>query len=187
MPYTPWFPEPGSYIKYFDPVVRAVRYRQLLWRRGPMMYPRRMAALAANTKASQPINYDELNPADTNEHIYLAYIGFKPGCRFYIYHPADLKLLRWDARIDDIDEDLTAALTWEESPYEFPSFAIGIERDRYPGIQPFNLEDRTINPEFIIVASVYKVVEHEAIPEDILQRLESGSVRAHPWDFGGEL
>ena len=189
MSYLPWFPEPGSYIRYMDykgATPGAVKYRKLTWRRDPLRYPRRLVSVAAGSKGDALV-LDELNPSADKKHLYLAYLGFKPGFLFYLWHPFDIKLLKWDERITDIDEDLTATMTYEESPYEFPVKSIGIERDRYPAVQARNISPVSMNPEVIVIASQYKVVEHEALTEDELAKLQSGAMRSYPWDFGGEL
>ena len=187
MSYTPWFPEPGSYIRYFDHTTKAYKYRRLLWRRDPMKYPYRFGSVAAGSSGTAK-NFDELNPSETAKHIYLAYLGVKPGFLFTLWHPYDIKNLKWDEDIKDIDEDLTANISYEESPYEFPTKAIGIEHDRYPGVTPNkNISGETKNPEIIWVAAIYLVKEHGDLSQDELTRLQTGQLRSYPWDFGGEL
>jgi len=187
MTFTPWFPEPGSYIRYFNFDVKEYRYRKLLWRRDALRYPYRYAAVTAGSAGTSK-TFDELNPADTKKHIYLAYLGLKPGFLYTLWHPYDVKILKWDENITDIDEDLTAVLDYESSPYEFPSKAIGIERDRYPAVRPEkNISGETKNPEIIWVASMYVVKEHGDLSPDEIARLQSGALRSYPWDFGGEL
>ena len=187
MSYMPWFPEPGSYIRYYDAVARQVRYRRLLWRRDPLKYPRRILALSSGSKRSSGLVLDELNPSETKEHLYLAYIGVKPGFLFYIYHPYDIKVLKWDEDVTDIDEDRVANISYAQSPYEYPTYHIGIDRDRYPAIQPYNVTNRTMTPEIMVLAALYKFVPHAKLSDDERNRLESGALRSHPWDFGGEL
>ena len=187
--YTPWFPEPGSYIRYLDYATgeAVFKYRKLEWRRDPMRYPLRLSALSAGSKATDPVNLDEINPSSDKRHIYLAYIGVKPGFLYYLWHPVDIKTMKWDERITDIDEDLVACLTYESSPYEYPTKTIGVEHDRYPGIQPKNISGETKTPEIIIIAALYKVVEHEKLSQDEIAKLQSGAIRSFPWDFGGEI
>lgn len=184
--YMPWFPEPGSFIKSFDFESKTYRYRKLLWQRDPMKYPRRMSSVAAGSK-SDGVTFDELNPSSTKKHIYLAYLGVCPGFAAYLWHPYDVKNLKWDETIDDITEDLVANITYRESPLEFPTKMIGIERDRYPMVQMKNLSGETKTPEIIWVASLYVVKEHSEISADELSKLETGAIRAFPMDFGGEL
>lgn len=186
MPYMPWFPEPGSYIRYYDPADQRIKYRRLTWRRDPLTYPRRLPQLAAGVKGDT-VTLDEVNPSETKKHIYLTYLGVKPGFLFYLWHPYDIKNLKWDEDITDIDEDLVAKVDYESSPYEFPTKAIGIQHDRYPAIQARNITNVTRTPEMVLVAAMYRVVEHNDLSDDERSKLESGAIRSHPWDFGGEL
>ena len=185
--YSPWFPEPGSYIKFFDFPSREYRYRRLLWQRDPMRYPRRFPSVAVATKSST-ITFKDINPSETKKHIYLAYLGLKAGFLYYLWHPFDIKNLKWDETANfEIDEDLTAALTYESYPFEFPTKMIGIEHDRYPSVQAYNISNRAMNPEVVWVASLYVVKEHAELSPDELSRLQSGQLRSYPTDFGGEL
>mgnify|MGYP001617288321 CR=1 FL=1 len=187
MTFGPWFPEPGSYIRYFDSDSKEYRYRRLLWRRDPLKYPFRFAAVAAGATGTSK-DFDELNPSETKHHIYLAYLGLKPGCLFSLWHPYDIKNLKWDENIIDIDENLTAVLDYESSPYEYPTVSIGIAHDRYPAVEPkVNISGVTINPEVIWIASLYVVKEHNELSQDELLKLQNGSIRSYPWQFGGEL
>lgn len=187
MTFMPWFPEPGSYIRYFDSKRKEYMYRRLLWRRDPLKYPYRFASAAAGADADGK-DFDELDPSDSKGHIYLAYLGVKPGYLYSLWHPYDIKNLKWDEQITDIDEDLTANITYEESPYEFPTKAIGIEHDRYPNVTPQkNISGETKNGEIIWVAALYVVKEHSELSSDEITRLRSGQLRSYPWDFGGEL
>ena len=187
MPFGPWFPEPGSYIRYFNHERKEYRYRRLLWRRDPMKYPYRFPSVAAGS-SGDAVTFDELNPSDTKKHIYLAYFGVKPGFLFCLWHPYDIKAMKWDEDVRKINEDLTANISYEESPYEYPTKAIGIEHDRYPAIEPKkNISGETKNPELIFVAALYVVREHGELSQDELARLKSGALKSYPWDFGGEL
>lgn len=187
MPYMPWFPDPGTFIRYLDtsggPAV--VKYRKLVWRRDPFKYPRRFAAVAPGASGTA-ITFDELNPSDAKKHIYLAYLGVSPGFLFCLWHPYDVKNLKWDEDITDINEDLTAHITHEESPYEYPTKAIGIDHDRYPAVQPNqNISGLAKTPAVIWIASLYNVKEHKELTDEELSKLESGAIRSYPWDFGG--
>jgi len=186
MSFMPWYPDPGSYIRYYDKDLQEIRYRKLTWKRDPLKYPRRLPAIAAGIKGD-PLTFKEINPSDDKHHIYLAYLGVKPGFVFYLWHPFDVKNLKWDERISEVDEDTVANITWEESPYEFPTKIIGIQHDRYPAVQPKNIFGATKTPEVIWIVAMYKVIEHTQLSEDELARLKSGSLRSYPIDFGGEL
>ena len=187
MPYRPWFPEPGSYIKYRHAEKKEITFRRLEWRRDPFKYPMRLSSLAAGTKQTNPTVFEDLNPSETKKHIYLAYLGVKPGFIYYLWHPFDIKNLKWDERIEDVDEDTVANIGYEESPYEYPTKALGIEHDRYPAIQPYNVSGSTKTPEIIWMAALYVVKNQEDLSEEEVSKLRSGSLRSYPWDFGGEL
>ena len=188
MSFSPWFPEPGSYIRYFDHDQKEYRYRRLLWRRDPLRYPYRFPAVTAANVGVASKDFDELNPSATKHHIYLAYLGLRPGFLFCLWHPYDIKLLKWDENITQIDENLTAVLDYENSPYEFPTKSIGIEHDRYPAVEAKkNLTGETKNPEIIWVASLYLTREHTELSSDEISKLQSGAIRSYPTDFGGEL
>lgn len=186
MSYMPWFPEPGSYVKYYDVEAEAYKYLRLMWCRKPYIYPFRLPQVAADTKGDT-ITFDEINPSQDKKHRYLTYIGVKPSFLFYLWHPYDIKSLKWDEKIEDIDEDLVACLSYEESPYEFPTKHIALEHDRYPALQAKNVSGETKTPEIIWVGALYKVKEHEDLSPDEIAKLESGALRSYPWDFGGEL
>jgi len=187
MSFTPWFPEAGTYIRYFDFDRKEYRYRRLLWRRDPFTYPYRFASVAAGAGASMKA-FDELNPSETKKHIYLAYLGVKPGFLFRLWHPYDIRNLMWDEDVTTIDEDLTGCLTYESSPYEYPTKSMGIEHDRYPGVEPKkNISGEAKNPEVIFIGSVYVVREHHELSQDELARLQAGTLRSYPWEMGGEI
>lgn len=189
--FMPWFPEPGSYIRQFlgtnadgTPVYG---YRQLLWRRDPLKYPYRFASQAAGNKSTNGKSFDELECDTKKKHIYLAYLGVKPGFRFFLWHPYDIKNLKWDEDVTTIDENLTANLTYQESPYEYPTKMIGIQGDRYPNVQPMNISGETKCAEIIFVAALYKVREHADLTSEEVSQLNSRQLRSFPIDFGGEL
>ena len=186
MPYTPWFPDPGTFVKYFDEKKKEYRFRKLLWRRDPLVYPRRLPAVAAGSKG-EPLIFEEINPSKDKDHIYLAYLGVAPGFLYYLWHPYNVKNLLWDERIADIDDDLTAWISYEESPYEYPTKYIGIDHDRYPSIEALNISGSSAHPAVIWVASLYKMVDHEDLSDSERAKLQSGDMRSYPWDFGGEL
>jgi len=184
--YTPWFPDPGTYIKYFDITTKEYRYRRLLWRRTPLTYPLRLPEVAAATKGNTTV-CDEINPSEDKKHIYLTYLGVSPGFLYYLWHPFDIKSLKWDEKIEDIEEDLTARISYEQSPYEYPTKAIAIEHDRYCAIQAKNVSGETKTPQVIWICALYVVKEHTELSGDEISRLQSGQLRSYPWDFGGEL
>lgn len=190
--FMPWFPEPGSYIRQYMGInpengMAIMRFRQLLWRRDPLVYPYRFASQAAGNKSTNGVSFDELECSTYKKHIYLAYLGVCPGFLFYLWHPYDKKSLKWDEDIKTIDEDLTAGLTWRASPYEHPTKMIGIEGDKYPNVQPKNISGETKSAEIIWIAALYKVREHEDLTADEVNQLNNRQLRSFPIDFGGEL
>lgn len=184
--YTPWFPDPGSYIRYWDTTTRTVKYRHTQWRRMPITYDQRFASLAA-AATSNPVSLPDIRPSKDKSHIYLAYLGIRPGVMCEVYHPTDAKILKWDEAIDDIDENKTGVIDYRSSPFEFPVFAIGMDYEHYPALKFRNVSGEALNPWISIVAAMYLVVEHEKLSPDELQRLNDGRLKSYPWDFGGSL
>jgi hypothetical protein len=186
MPYMPWFPEPGSYVKYYDIKSKEYKFLRLMWKRAPYTYPMRLPQLAAAAKGDA-ITFSEINPSSTKKHRYFLYLGVKPGFQYYLWHPYDIKSLKWDEQITAISEDNVAKITYEESPYHFPTKAIALERDRYPAVQARNISGETKTPEIIWIGALYVVKEQVELTADELARLQTGQLRSYPWDFGGEL
>lgn len=186
MSFMPWFPEPGSYVKYFDIDAKEYKFLRLMWSWKPFVYPFRLPEVSAGSKGDAK-NFDELNPSDKKRHRYLAYLGVKPGFLYYLWHPYDVKSLKWDEDITDIDEDLVARISYEESPYEYPTKHIAIEHDRYPALEAKNISGETKTPEVIWIASLYVVKEQNELSADELAKLQSGQLRSYPWEFGGSL
>jgi len=182
----PWFPDPGSYVKYYDVVAKGYKYLRLMWSRKPYIYPYRLPRLDATIKGNTVV-FDEINPSSDKKHRYLVYLGVKPGFLFYLWHPYDIKSLKWDEKIEDVEEDLVARISYEESPYEFPTKHIALEHDRYPALQAKNISGETKTPEIIWVGALYVVKEHSDLTPDEISRLENGTLRSYPWDFGFEL
>ena len=117
----------------------------------------------------------------------MTYLGVKPGFNYYLWHPYDIKTLKWDESITEIDEDTVGNISYEESPYEAPTKILWIEHDRYPMVQAKNLTGKTANPEVIFIAMLYVVQEHEDIDSDTLAKLRAGAIESMPIWFGGEL
>ena len=182
MSYTPVFPPSNQIISYFDYAKKRDEYLQLISKRGPIKYPFRMAAVAAGVKGTNK-NFDEINPSMTKEHVYLAYLGFKPGFLYYIWHQYDQKILKWDEDINDIDEDLVAS-DYETSPYESPALPLLILHDRYPGIQAKNVSGESKHPEVVFIATGYK---YKVITDERARyALGTGDMKSVEWEAGGE-
>ncbi len=186
MAYMPWFPEPGSYVKYYDTKVKAYKFLRLMWKRAPYVYPRRLPSISATTKGD-PVTFKEINPSHDKRHRYLVYLGVKPGFLYYLWHPYDVLNLKWDEQLTEIDEDLASVIDYESSPYEYPTKSIALEHDRYPSIKAKNISGETKTPEIIWMGALYVVKEHSELSVDEISRLDNGILRSYPWDFGGEL
>lgn len=186
MSYTPWFPEPGSYLKKFDVTSKEYKFLRLLWSRDPFTYPFRFPSLAADTKSSSQ-DFEDLNPSEAKNHIYLAYLGVKQGFRYFLYHPIDIPHAKWDETPKAIDDDISKSFTSEQSPFDFPTKSIAIEHDRYPGLTALNISGVTNYPEVIWIASLYVVQPHEKLTKEEIDKLRNNQIRSYPWDFGGEI
>ena len=86
--------------------------------------------------------------------------------------------MKWDEVIEDIEEDETANLEYNDSPYEDPKFYIFITRDRYPGLVVKNITNRTIYPQVIWYAAKYDYEEVKDV--ELLDKLRRGIVRSYP-------
>ena len=87
MPFTPTrdLPKPEDYLRYFDAIAKETKFIKLVDRRGPISYPYRMPAVAAGSKGDA-ITFDEINPSETKNHVYVAYLGLCKGFLFYLWH-----------------------------------------------------------------------------------------------------
>jgi len=185
--YLPWFPEPGTYIRYWDTDAKVTKFAFLLDRRMPYKYPIRLDQLAAATKSTNGFTFRDLNPSDSKEHIYMAYLGVKPGFTYELWHPYNVKTLKWDERLQDIPEDSAAHIEYEDSPYEHPTKAIWISRDNYPNVRPKNMLGYTATPEIIWLAAKYVHTPHEKLAVGVISQLQSGMIPALRADFGGDI
>ena len=178
-------PAPDSYIRYWNPSTRQTEFMRLLTRRGPLTYPRRYAEVAAEAQGPE-IVFDELNPSEAKNHIYLAYPGLSKGFLWEVWHPYNIRTLSWDEDITDIDESLTRTLTYEDSPYEAPTYPIWILHDRYSMLRPRNISGETKNPAVNWLAYVYQVIPNERLTERERSSLLNGTLRSAWVDVGGE-
>lgn len=179
-------PAPESYVRYWDADARETRYMRLLSRRGPLYYPKRYPAVAAGALGAE-IVFSELNPSTAKRHIYLAYPGLSKGFLWNLWHPYSIKALAWDEDIRAIEEDLTAVLHYEDSPYEAPAYPVWIQHDRYPMLKPRNVSGESKNPAIMWVAYVYLRAPQEELTERELSNLRNGTLRSLWSDFGGEI
>jgi len=192
MPIMPRFRAPGDYLRHFgssvahpqeDPEKR-FRYIQLQERMAPLKYPYTFASVASGAKSAD-VTFDELQP--DNIHIYETYLGVKPGARIFLWHPYDKKILKWDEKIEDIEEDDTANITHEESPYEAPEYSIWIKRDGYPLLNAMNITwpGKAITPEIIWLAAMFKF--EEITDPVLLDMLKKRKIPSLPMSFGGAI
>lgn len=184
-PPTVFFPEPNTYVRFWDPDKKATQYEELLNRNYPYNYPRRLQSVSPGGKTAL-LQFKELNPAAGKNHRYLAYLGLQPGALYYLYHPYNYKTLKWDESITVIEDDLTGTILPQQSPYNSPRKAIWITPDRWPAVEAMNVTDRNSVPAVIFVAARYLVRPHSEIPTVTLRQLELGSIHSYPVDAGGE-
>ena len=193
----PKFEEPGYYIRYYGARIdkpaeepeKKFRYIHLLEREGPLKYPYTFASVAVGSK-TDAFTFKELDPS--TEHIYQAYLGVVPGVQVYVWHRYDEKILKWDEKIEDINEDDVANITQDESPYDAPSFEIWIAPGkRYPALVCKNVTDRlyqggaSIKPKIIWIVSKF-TFEHVIDPE-LLDKLVKQKIPSEPITFGGRI
>ncbi len=181
------FPAPGTYVKYWDFTKKTFQYLRLLQYEFPLRYPRRLGSVAVGGK-TDTISFRDLNPSDDKNHRYLAYLGVRPGALYYVWHPFNYLTRKWDENPTVfIQDDLTGALTAEQSPIEAPTLGLWIEHDRYPAVQALNIMDRATVPEVLWIAAKYHVQLHSEIPAHTLLHLQTEAIPSMPISFGGEL
>lgn len=148
----------------------------------PLKYPYSFPSLASGSK-SDDVTFDELDPDE--DHVYQAFLGINPGIRVQVWHPFDIRILKWDERIEDIDEDATANLVHDESPYDDPEFSIWISHTRYPALRVENITPRSFIPRVRWVAA--KFTFEAVIDPDLLDKLKRKKIPSEPVMFGGEF
>ncbi len=184
-PPTVFFPEPNTYVRFWDPDKKATQFEELLTRNYPYNYPRRLQSVSPGGKTGQ-IQFKEINPSKTKNHRYLAYLGLHPGALYYLYHPYNYKTLKWDEAMVIVADDLTGMIMSQQSPYGSPRKAIWITPDRWPAIEALNITNQTIVPEVIFVAARYLVRPHAEIPMAVVDQLQRGIIPSYSVDAGGE-
>lgn len=201
----PRFSEPGTYKRYLganilndqDPTVK-IRYILLQERVYPLKYPfqftsTQAAPIAAGAK-TDPFTFRDLDPKPG--HVYETFLGLTPGARYQLSHPFDIRQLKWDEKIQDITEDYTANLEYDESPIDAPTFRIWIPQGkRYPSIVAQNITDSlyqggsSISPEVLWIAAKWRVVEanERNTPPALWAQLQTDTRMSEPITFGGEF
>ncbi len=176
-------PPPDSIIRFFNYQTKQTEYLELGYRRGPMTYPRRYAAVTPGSK-SDPLTFSELNPSETKGHLYIAFLGLSPGFLYYLWNPYDVKVLKLDEDINDIDEDLVA-IDPKDFPYDDPRFPVVLMHDRYPALEAKNISGETKNPA--VMWKVYQYTYKQVKQERELFNLRAGATPSLSMDTGGEM
>lgn len=200
----PSFAEPSSYIRYVGPVIAhasqrspeggsetKLRFIRLNAREAPLKYPFRFASVAPGARsAAQNFGDLELLPS----HIAQVFVGVSIGGRARIFHPFDERVLRWDqATMDDITEDDTGNLEYEDSPIDEPSFEMWLAptENFVPGIDVVNVLStprRTMDIQVLFVAAkyTYEFVTQERDPETH-DKLRKFQIPSRQVTFGGKI
>jgi len=185
LPPTVQFPEADTYVKYWDTELRSYLYLHLVERDMPLRYPRRISSVAPGSKTDLSI-FDEIDPSERKHHVYKVYIGCYPGFLYHLWHPYDVKQLQWDERIQDIDEDLAATITYEESPYDAPTKGIWVIHERYPGLEVRNVGRQTYTAKVFLFGAKYRVEYDDELSASIKNDLQGGQIPSSPITIGGE-
>lgn len=169
------FLSPGFYVRWWDIDKKKFTFLKLLEREAPLKYPYTFAALTAGSTSTETF-FNELDPS--KRHIYQIFLGVRPGVKVYIWSPYDEKRLKWDEDISDIEEDETATVEYEDSPYEDPQFQLWVIRDRYPGLKIKNIINRTLYPQIIFIGAKFNY--EEVTDTEILDKLKRGVIKSTP-------
>lgn len=185
LPPTASFPESDSYVKYWDYSLRSWRYLHLVERDLPLVYDKRIASVAPGSKSSLAI-LDELDPSEDKHHVYKFYLGVYPETWVHLFHPFDVKMLMFDERISNINENTVAVIRNEESPSDAPTKSFWVIHERYPGVEVRNVGRRTFTVGVRLLGAKYRVEYDEEISADTKNKLTSGEVPSLPIGVGGE-
>lgn len=183
----PKFQEPDTYLRYYDFADRRWKYIWLIERDGPIIYPFRFASLAPGSEQSQASTFEDLATSETASHIYQVFLGLYPLTWYKLWHPYNVRLLDLDRREDDLNEDLTSILRYEESPHDAPQVNIWVNASRYPGIQPRNVGIRSFHPKIEFTIMKFRVANDEELTSDVKNELQNGTRPSVPITFGGEI
>lgn len=201
MPRLPKFAEPSTFVRFYGgkanwPRVEAsdteLQYIRLLARESPLKYHFRFASVGAGVVASQKTFGDlELKP----EHIAQVYVGVSYGARARLYHPLDVRLLKWDELVKDVQEKDTANIEHEDSPLESPRKEIWIAptNNLVPAMDVENimthvLPARSIDVHLMFLAALfqYEFVDRASEPE-IYEKLVRSQIPSRFITFGGKV
>lgn len=184
LPATVTFPEPGTYVRYWDQVEKRYKFLRLVERDFPYVYPRRLSTVAPGGKTSR-LQLREIRADKVKKHRYMAYVGVQPGAYYYIFNPYDVENLRWDEQIDDIDRDMTGWISYEESPYDAPTKFFWVQPQQFPAVEAINVHSASINPEIIVIAAKYQVLEESDLDPVTLEKLRTEVISSIQISFGG--
>lgn len=185
LPPTVTFPQPDTYVKYWDYAMRSWRYMHLVERDLPLIYDKRIERVAPGSKSALSI-FDELDPSADKHHVYKFYLGVYPDEWVYLWHPYDNKQLTLDERISQINDNTVAVVRYEESPADAPTKGIWIIHDRYPGIEVRNVGRATFVVAVKWLGAKYRVEFDDEISADTKNKLGSGEIPSSPIGIGGE-
>ncbi|MEW6624554.1 MAG: hypothetical protein AB1420_15770 [Bacillota bacterium] len=175
----------GYYFRIWDEEAKKWDYYYVSEIEKPLIYTYTFPSTAAKTKATVH-NFEDLNPhkdvVDNNKVIYRyfhqCFIGVAPEGYYYIWHPYTEKMLKWHEKIEDIDEDETAYIDYERSPFDNPEFELWVTRDRYFGIEPKNMATEAKKPKVRILAAEIKA--EKIYDEALLAKLEKKEIPSIP-------
>ena len=186
------WPEPGGYVKYWDDVANEMRYERLDLRGFPLKYPFRLATTAPGSKTAR-VSFSDLQPfeqtgsARVPNHRYYAFMGVSKGAKFYVYHPYNYQTEKFDQRVQNVQEDMTGDLEYDDSPYDAPTRALWIRYNSYPAVEAVVTHFQPIAPSILLIIAKYLVTPMESFSPDTLLRLKSGQLASLPVDAGGSV
>lgn len=207
MPRQPRFSEPSTYLRYVGPVLgetslkstkhvgaeNELRFIRLNARESPLKLQRRFAAVGPGSRSTL-LTFSDLEM--DLKHIAQCYVGVSYGSRARVFHTLDERILKWDQQtLDQVTEDDTANLEYDDSPIDDPRFEFWVS----PGennVPAFDLENvandatprRTLNLELLILAAkyTYEFVFPDEEP-DIYKKLSTFQIPSRFVTFGGKI
>lgn len=208
MPRLPPFRKPSSYIQYVGEVLtfptlvtpaegtrKVNRFIRLGARMGPLKLQHRFANVAAGiTNVSSQVNFTDLEL--TPNHIAQLFIGVSRGGRVRVFHPMDERVLKWDQKTLDVEnEDDTANLEHEDTPIESPRYEIWLAptENFVPGFTAENVINdvtpaRRVNVDLLVLAAKYTFEYVDPQREaDVYDKLVRHQIPSHFVTFGGQV
>ncbi len=184
----PPFEEPGSFLRFFDPVGKEFKFVQLTEMEAPLKYPFRLDETSHGALSNEH-TFDDIEPSRTDEHLSQAFLGVKPDARFEVFQPVDEQALVWDKNIEDIQLKLTRSIEYSDSPFHAPRFNLWIQEDKPPSVRArvFPGPGETMTPELIWIAAKYNFIDQTRLSDDVLEGLRSREIPSAPIKFEGGL